>query len=159
MPAKLFTAGDERGEIDVRGEVLFPDLRQQVVADLVAMISAESSPWARGLKNLFGSGETIINGDKFAIADTGSSGAIKNFGGRTHFNGVTVRQHGEQFGSNFQFPIFNFQLLRQSCPDELFAMTTSHAPFEPFLRTSVPAKAVDGERVEKFVAKKDGGKI
>src|ERR1035437_4368122 len=55
------------GKIDVRGEVLFADVGQQIVADVVPKIGAERAARASGRKN-FGGGVAVINREQIGRA-------------------------------------------------------------------------------------------
>ena len=85
------------GKIDVRGEVLFADVGQQIVADVMPEIRAQSSARASGRKN-FGGGVAVINREQFAVRQNASGCAPPVFGGGRSFDGVTVGQDREQFG-------------------------------------------------------------
>ena len=68
------------GEIDVRCQILLANIRQQVVADAVLMMGAQSS-FQAGWRNHFISGETVINREKFAVRQNSSGFVPPIFGG------------------------------------------------------------------------------
>ena len=82
------------GKIDVRGQILFADVGQQIVTDVMPEIRAERAARAAGRKD-FAGGVAVINREQPAVRQNASSCAPPVFGGGRSFDGVTV-------GQNFQ---------------------------------------------------------
>ena len=84
-----FAGGLDGGKIDMRGEVLFPKVRQKVVAGVMAKISAERAARAIGRKQ-FVSSKTVINRHQFSMLQNAGRLAPPILRGGTGFDGVAV---------------------------------------------------------------------
>src|ERR1019366_4450411 len=80
------------GKIDVRGEVLFADVGQQIVADVMPKIGAQSSACASGRKDFIG-GVAVINREQLAVRQNFRGFAPPVFGGGRSFDGVVVGEN------------------------------------------------------------------
>jgi len=87
----------DRGEINVRGQILFADVGEQIVADMVPEIGAQRAVGARGRKLLV-TGEAVINRDQFSARQNTGGCAPPAFGGGRSLDGVAVGQDGFQTG-------------------------------------------------------------
>ena len=91
-PTSFFANFLDRGKIDVRGQILFADIREQIVAHAMAMIRAQRSAQSARRK-YFIRAETIINRHQFSIFKNARRRAPPIFGGGRGFNRVTIRQN------------------------------------------------------------------
>ena len=84
-----------RGKVDMRGEVLFAGIGQQVIAWVMTKIGAKCALGACGRKDLIVS-QAVINREQFSAFQNPGGGTPPVFGGRTGFDGVVVGQNGFQ---------------------------------------------------------------
>ena len=139
-------------EIDVRGQILFARIGQQIVGDMVAMIRAKRAAKA-GRRKHFVTSEAVVKRQQFAARQNSGGGAPPSFGGRTGFDDVAIRQHG------FQLRIADCEWrIRNLRPTKSIA-SNGDAPFKPFFFFRIPAVAMDGKSVQQFVAENDAVKL
>ena len=70
-----------RGKVDVRRQILFADVRQNIIRYMMPKISAQRAVGASGQK-LFSGGEAVINRHQFAAGQTFSGLTPPSFRGR-----------------------------------------------------------------------------
>ena len=86
-----FTGSLNGGEIDVRGQILFAGMREQIVADAMAVIGAQRAARAGGGNHLR-IGEAVINGEQLAVLQIAGGLTPPVLGGGTGFNRVAIGQ-------------------------------------------------------------------
>src|ERR1035437_10055505 len=146
------------GKIDLRGEVLFAGAGQKIVADVMPEIRAERAACAAGRKD-FVSGVAVINREQPAVRPNASGFAPPVFGSGRSFDGVVVGENLQKRrwqmadgGWQIRFRALDFR------PREFFPFD-GDAPLKPIFCSGVPAEAVDGHGVEKFVAENDASEF
>ncbi len=156
----ILALAHQLGEVHMRGQILFARSREQIIADRLSTIGAESSVPTFRSQELFG---------QHAIIDRAQTASPNHLRRVTppvtcvgaDFKDIAIRQHSTQLRRQDKPSAFKRFLtvkrrIEHPSPNELFSVQRD-APFEPTSLICIPAETVDRKRIDQFIGENDAG--